>query len=192
MTTSRSTSWRGARVEHILEFEHLYPQTQLIRLEQNYRSTQTILDAANGVIEHNRGRKGKSLWTDAGAGEKVRISASLDDESEALAVIELVKREVEAGTSLQGDRDAVSHQCPVARAGRTTRQIQQDPVPAHRIGASSTSAPKCATCWRTARRSQTRPMIDQLKRIINVPRRGIGKATIDQVEQWAVEHGIRR
>jgi len=87
-------SWRGARVEHILEFEHLYPQTRVIRLEQNYRSTQTILDAANGVIEHNRGRKGKRLWTDSGQGEKVHISASPDDESEAMAMIQIVKREI--------------------------------------------------------------------------------------------------
>ncbi len=94
-------SWRGARVEHILEFEELYPATKVIRLEQNYRSTKTILEAANGVIAHNAGRKGKTLWTDGEVGDKVRVTACLDEESEALAVMDLVKREVVAGTNLK-------------------------------------------------------------------------------------------
>jgi DNA helicase-2/ATP-dependent DNA helicase PcrA len=93
-----------ARVEHILEFEHLYPQTQVIRLEQNYRSTQTILDAANGVIEHNRGRKGKRLWTDAGAGEKVHISASPDDESEGAVRDRYRQARGRGGHAAQGNR----------------------------------------------------------------------------------------
>ncbi|HEX6790693.1 MAG TPA: UvrD-helicase domain-containing protein [Candidatus Krumholzibacteria bacterium] len=181
-------SWRGARVEHILEFEHLYPNTRLIRLEQNYRSTQTILDAANGVIEHNRSRKGKRLWTDAGGGEKVRVSASADDESEALSVIGIVRREVESGTALK----------EIAILYRTNAQsraledvFKMGSMPYQIIGSvkfyeRAEVRDVLAYCKVLAN-----PADDiSLKRIINVPRRGIGKTTVDQIETWALERGI--
>lgn len=182
-------SWRGARVEHILEFEHLYPNTRVIRLEQNYRSTQTILDAANGVIEHNRGRKGKRLWTDAGAGEKVRVSASPDDESEALSVIEMVKREVEAGTSLK--EIAVLYRTNAQSRALEEALVSHSKIPYQLIGSvkfyeRAEVRDVLAYC-----KALANPADDMsVKRIINVPRRGIGKSTVDQVESWAVEHGV--
>jgi len=182
-------SWRGARVEHILEFEHIYPQTRVIRLEQNYRSSQTILDAANGVIEHNRGRKGKRLWTDAGAGEKVRVSASVDDESEALAVIEVVKREVEAGTSLK--EIAVLYRTNAQSRALEEALVSHSKIPYQLIGSvkfyeRAEVRDVLAYC-----KALANPADDiSMKRIINVPRRGIGRSTIDQVETWAVERGI--
>ncbi|HET6463591.1 MAG TPA: 3'-5' exonuclease, partial [Candidatus Krumholzibacteria bacterium] len=181
-------SWRGARVEHILEFEHLYPQTQVIRLEQNYRSTQTILDAANGVIEHNRGRKGKRLWTDSGQGEKVHISASPDDEAEALSVIEVVKREIEAGTALKDI--AVLYRTNAQSRAIEEKLVEYSRIPYQLIGSvkfyeRAEVRDVLAYC-----KALANPADDlSVKRIINVPRRGIGKSTIDQVETWAVEHG---
>jgi DNA helicase-2/ATP-dependent DNA helicase PcrA len=181
-------SWRGARVEHILEFEHLYPSTRVIRLEQNYRSTQTILDAANGVIEHNRSRKGKRLWTDAGAGEKVRVSASADDESEALSVIEIVRREVAGGTPL---KDIAVLYRTNAQSRALEDVFKMGSMPYQIIGSvkfyeRAEVRDVLAYCKVLAN-----PADDQsLKRIINTPRRGIGKATVDQVESWAVEHGV--
>ena len=182
-------SWRGARVEHILEFEHLYPQTRVIRLEQNYRSTQTILDAANGVIEHNRGRKGKRLWTDSGQGEKVHISASPDDESEAMAMIQIVKREIESGTPLK--EIAVLYRTNAQSRALEEQLVSHSKIPYQLIGSvkfyeRAEVRDVLAYC-----KALANPADDvSLKRIINVPRRGIGKSTIDQVETWAVEHGI--
>ncbi len=181
-------SWRGARVEHILEFEGLYPATKVIRLEQNYRSTQTILDAANGVIAHNTGRKGKTLWTEGEVGDKVRVIACLDEESEALSVIDLVKREVARGTSLK----------QIAILYRTNAQsraledvFKMGSMPYQIIGSV-----------RFYERAEVRDVLAyckaivnpadsiNVKRIINVPRRGIGKTTIDQLEALATERGI--
>ncbi|HEU4929372.1 MAG TPA: UvrD-helicase domain-containing protein [Candidatus Krumholzibacteria bacterium] len=181
-------SWRGARVEHILEFEEVYPATRVIRLEQNYRSTQTILDAANGVIAHNQGRKGKNLWTEGGVGEKVRVVACLDEESEALSVIDLVKREVAAGTSLK----------QIAILYRTNAQsraledvFKMGSMPYQIIGSV-----------RFYERTEVRDILAycktivnpsdsiNLKRILNVPRRGIGKTTIDQLEALAADRGV--
>lgn len=181
-------SWRGARVEHILEFEGLYASTKVIRLEQNYRSTQTILDAANGVIAHNTSRKGKTLWTEGDVGEKVRVVACLDEESEALSVIDLVKREVASGTSLK----------EIAILYRTNAQsraledvFKMGSMPYQIVGGV-----------RFYERAEVRDVLAyckaivnpddsiNVKRIINVPRRGIGKTSIDQLEALANERGI--
>ena len=74
--------FRGATIENILGFEEEFPQCTVIRLEQNYRSTQNILDAANSVIANNDGRKSKHLWTDAGAGEKITWYKAADESDE--------------------------------------------------------------------------------------------------------------
>jgi DNA helicase-2/ATP-dependent DNA helicase PcrA len=181
-------SWRGARVEHILEFEGLYDNTQVIRLEQNYRSTQTILDAANGVIAHNAGRKGKNLWTDGDVGEKVRVTACSDEESEALTVLDMVKREVAAGAS---PRDIAILYRTNAQSRALEDVFKLGSMPYQIIGGV-----------RFYERAEVRDVLAyckavgnpadsvSLKRIINVPRRGIGKATIDHLENYAVEHGI--
>lgn len=78
--------FRGATIENILSFEHQYKNAKVIRLEQNYRSTQNILDAANSVIANNKNRKGKNLWTSSGAGEKI-IFNTLDDEADEASFI---------------------------------------------------------------------------------------------------------
>ena len=83
MTAAALTRFRGATIENILSFEKQYRGAGVIRLEQNYRSTQTILNAANGVIANNTGRKGKRLWTQNGTGSKVLVYEASDETSEA-------------------------------------------------------------------------------------------------------------
>ncbi|WP_305084102.1 ATP-dependent helicase, partial [uncultured Oscillibacter sp.] len=89
--------FRGANIENILNFEKQYEEARVIRLEQNYRSTQNILDAANAVIEHNTGRKGKTLWTENGGGEKVRVRTTLSESDEAAFVVGDILTEVGRG-----------------------------------------------------------------------------------------------
>ncbi len=90
-------SWRGARVENMLNFDEYFPGAVTFRLEQNYRSTGHILAAANGVIAHNKRRKGKNLWTADGDGDLLVEEEFVDDEDEAARVVAIVRAEMEAG-----------------------------------------------------------------------------------------------
>ena len=91
--------FRGATIENILQFEEQFPGARVIRLEQNYRSTGTILDAANSVISHNLGRKGKTLWTDRSGGEQIELHTALNDEDEARFVTNTIMAGAEEGYS---------------------------------------------------------------------------------------------
>jgi DNA helicase-2/ATP-dependent DNA helicase PcrA len=91
--------FRGADIRNILNFEDDFPDAHVVRLEQNYRSTQTILSAANAVVSHNRGRKSKSLWTDLGDGDPIRVRELPDEHAEARFVAAEVQRMVDEGTS---------------------------------------------------------------------------------------------
>ena len=91
--------FRGADIRNILEFQDDYPDAHVVKLEQNYRSTQTILDAANAVISHNRGQMPKHLWTDVGEGDKVRVREMADEFAEARWVTAEIQRLVDEGVS---------------------------------------------------------------------------------------------
>jgi DNA helicase-2/ATP-dependent DNA helicase PcrA len=91
--------FRGADISNILEFEDAYPDAQVVKLEQNYRSTQTILDAANAVISNNRGQKPKSLWTEIGRGDPIKVRELDDEHAEARYVTGEIQRLVDEGTS---------------------------------------------------------------------------------------------
>ena len=93
-------SFRGADIQNILSFEEHYSDAKVVRLEQNYRSTQTILDAANAVISHNRAQKPKHLWTDQGAGEPIKVRELDDEHAEARYVVGEIDRLVDSGASL--------------------------------------------------------------------------------------------
>jgi len=95
--------FRGATIENILSFDKTFPEAKVIKLEQNYRSTQTILDAANAVIAHNEGRKGKTLWTAAGEGEKIHRRLCDDQNAEARFLVDTVNRKVAAGQAIYRD-----------------------------------------------------------------------------------------
>lgn len=93
--------WRGAKIENIYRFEKEFKDTQLIRLEQNYRSTSTILSAANALIGHNMSRMGKTLWTESGEGEPISLYAGFNEEDEALYVVRHIREWIEQGGALK-------------------------------------------------------------------------------------------
>ena len=180
--------WRGAKVEHILQFEDVYPGTGVIRLEQNYRSTKTILDAANHVIEHNVGRKGKTLWTDGEVGDSVQLLESMDEETEAVNVLQTVKSRVDAGFSL---KDIAILYRTNAQSRALEEVLKMGSLPYQIIGTV-----------RFYERMEVRDVLAycktlvnpadsvNLKRIINVPKRGIGKTSFARLETAALEHNV--
>ncbi len=171
--------WRGAEVGNILRFEHDFPGAQVIRLEQNYRSTAHILGAAHGIIANNQGRLGKQLWTETEGGEKVRVRGLWDAEEEARWVGE----EVEA---LQRQRVSLGQMAVLVRAGFQTREFEERFItlglPYRVIGGP-----------RFYERQEIRDALAYLRvlispeddlafeRIINTPKRGIGATTIQQL-----------
>ena len=98
--------FRAADIRNILEFEEDYPDAHVVKLEQNYRSTQTILDAANGVISNNRGQMPKHLWTDVGEGDPVRVREMADEHAEARWVTAEIQRLVDEGVSARRSRSS--------------------------------------------------------------------------------------
>ena len=180
--------WRGARVEHILNFEDLYPQTTVIRLERNYRSTQTILDAANHVIAYNKSRKGKNLWTDGEKGDKVKLIVSMDEETEAANILQTVRSLLDEG--LERKDIAILYRTN-AQSRVLEDELKRGSLPYQIIGSV-----------RFYDRMEVRDIlayckllnnpadIVSLKRIINVPRRALGKTTFAQLESIATNKDI--
>jgi len=170
--------WRGARVENMLEFEQYFPGTHLFRLEQNYRSTGNILAAANAVIAHNRRRKGKNLWTEAGAGDPLTVEEHLDGEDEAARIVEIVRAECAAGLT-RGD---------VTVLYRTNAQsrLVEDALRRARV------AHQVVGSVQFYERKEVRDILAYLKlianpadeislqRIINVPKRRLGETTVER------------
>ena len=114
--------FRGADIGNILSFEEMFPGAKVIKLEQNYRSTQNILNAANGVIRHNRGRKDKTLWTANGEGDLIRFKQFDTAREEA----DFVAREIRGQRlCLSGAGCALPHQCPVPSSGRAVYLLQR-------------------------------------------------------------------
>jgi len=179
--------WRGADIKNILKFEEHFPSAKVIRLEENYRSTQNILDLASGLIKHNVERKEKALWTQNPAGEKIRYYQALDAESEARFVAAKIDEH------LRGDRDIQA-----AVLYRTNSQSRVFEEAMRRAGLSY----NIVGGFSFYERMEVRDIIAYLKlamnphdsialqRIINTPTRGIGKMTLDEIETRAREFGI--
>ena len=180
--------FRGANIGNILNFEQFFPDAEVIRLEQNYRSTQNILNAANAVISHNKGRKEKTLWTDNGEGEKIRFRQFMNSFQEAEYVAGIISQKVGAGKWKYGD-------CAILyRTNAQSRMFEEKflyaNVPYKIVGGVNFYS-----------RKEIKDVIAYLKtiangkddlavrRIINVPKRGIGATTISRVQDYATEHG---
>jgi DNA helicase-2/ATP-dependent DNA helicase PcrA len=181
-------SWRGAKVEHILQFEELYEDTRVIRLEQNYRSTKTILDAANHVISRNAGRMGKNLWTDGEQGETVKLIESMDEETEAVNVLQTV-------TACRDDGFSLKDIAILYRTNAQSRSLEEvlklGSLPYQIIGTvrfyeRMEVRDLLAYCKALVNPADTL----NLKRIINVPKRGIGKASFGRLETAAAERNV--
>jgi len=176
-------SWRGAEVGNILRFEKDFPGAKIVRLEQNYRSTPHILAAASGLIAHNEGRLGKTLWTGVGEGRKVVIEGVWDGEEEARMVGDEIEARQARGESL--DQIAV-----LVRAGFQTREFEERlitlGIPYRVVGGP-----------RFYERQEIRDAIAYLRvivspdddlafeRIVNVPKRGLGEASLQSLHKLA-------
>jgi DNA helicase-2/ATP-dependent DNA helicase PcrA len=176
-------SWRGAEVANILRFEKDFPGAKIVRLEQNYRSTSHILAAADGLIAHNAGRLGKSLWTDAGDGEKVRVIGIWDGPEEARRVGE----EIESHQIRGGSLDDVAI---LVRAQFQTREFEERFIA---IGLSY----QIIGGFRFYERAEIRDAIAYLRlivqpaddlafeRIVNQPKRGLGDKAVATIHRHA-------
>jgi DNA helicase-2/ATP-dependent DNA helicase PcrA len=182
-------SWRGADIRNILEFEKDFPEAKIVRLEQNYRSTQTILQAASAVVANNVRRKGKNLWTDRQGGAKIGYYEAPDGENEALFVADRIARYL---------READTEDARAAVLYRTNSQsrlfeeaMRRYQLKYHVVGGFS-----------FYERAEIKDLISYLKvvqnpddsisllRVINTPVRGIGKTTIETLERLALETGL--
>ena len=181
--------FRGATIENILGFDRVFKDATVIKLEQNYRSTKTILDAANGVISHNQGRKGKSLWTAGGEGERISLRRTEDQMGESRSIVDTIRRAVDSGAHHYKDF-AVLYRTNSQSAG-IERALQRSTVPYRVLGATRFNDRKeirdaVAYLQLLCNHSDR----ERLLRIINQPRRGIGDTTLAAVIAIAEEQGI--
>ena len=181
-------SWRGADIRNILDFEKDFPNARTIRLEQNYRSTQTILDAANSVIANNADRQEKNLWSELGTGEKVRVVECADERSEARFVVGQISRVIGEGGSL---RDVAVFYRTNAQSRAMEEALRQADVPYRIIGGTGFYDRQEVKDALAYLRAIANPSDDvSLRRIINVPRRGIGDTTVTRLAEHSATLGI--
>ena len=179
--------FRGADIENILGFERQYPDARVIRLEQNYRSTQNILDAANAVIRNNAGRKGKTLWTDNGGGEAVHIRAALSEGDEAAFVVGDILAEAGRGGSF---RDAAVLYRMNAQSNALEYAMKRSGVPYKVVGGMKFFDRAEVKDMLAYLCVLNNPLDDlRLRRIINNPPRGIGGTTLDRAAALAEREG---
>ncbi len=180
--------FRGATIENILNFEDEFPQSTVIRLEQNYRSTKKILDAANRVIAQNRGRKGKTLWTDNKEGDPIGYYTLDNEDEEARLIAETVQNGVATGRRY---RDFAVLYRARAQSNAIERALVKSGVPYRVIGGHrfyDTQEVRDAMAYLRVINNPADAV--SLRRIINVPKRGIGDTTMDHAAQIAEGLGI--
>ena len=184
-------SWRGADIRNILEFEKDFPEAKIIRLEQNYRSTQNILQAASAVVANNLKRKGKNLWTSRQGGAKLGYYEAPDGENEALFAADYISKYLREAV----DQGETARAAVLYRTNSQSRLFEEAmrryQLKYHVVGGFS-----------FYERAEIKDMISYLKvihnvddsisllRVINTPVRGIGKTTIETLERIALETGV--
>ncbi|MGH9569241.1 MAG: ATP-dependent helicase, partial [Candidatus Angelobacter sp.] len=185
-------SWRGADIRNILEFEQDFPEAKIIRLEQNYRSTQNILEAASAVVANNVKRKGKTLWTERQGGARIGYYEAPDGENEALFAADYISNFLKK-TAEEGENNV--RVAVLYRINSQSRLIEEAmrryQLPYQVVGGFS-----------FYERAEIKDMISYLKlinnpqdsiallRVINTPARGIGKTTLETLERLSLETGI--
>ncbi|KXJ31031.1 MULTISPECIES: DNA helicase II [Pseudomonas] len=174
--------WRGAKIENIQQFNEDF-SAEIIRLEQNYRSTDTILKAANGLIAHNFGRLGKELWTDTGEGEAITLYAGFNEHDEARYIVETIESEFKKGTRR-------SEMAILYRSNAQSRVLEEallrEKIP-YRIygGLRFFERAEIKNAMAYLRLIQHRHDDAALERVINVPPRGIGEKTVEALRTAA-------
>jgi DNA helicase-2/ATP-dependent DNA helicase PcrA len=184
-------SWRGADIRNILEFEKDFPEARIVRLEQNYRSTQNILQGASAVVSNNLKRKGKNLWTSRQGGTKIGYYEAPDGENEALFVADHISKYLRESAD-QGDNARVAVLYRTNSQSRLFEEaMRRYQLKYHVVGGFSFYD-----------RAEIKDLISYLKvvhnpedsvsllRVINTPVRGIGKTTMEVVERVALETGL--
>ncbi|MBW8748336.1 MAG: UvrD-helicase domain-containing protein [Acidobacteria bacterium] len=184
-------SWRGADIRNILEFEKDFPEVQTIRLEQNYRSTQVILEAAGAVVSNNTQRKGKNLFTTRDGGSLIGYYEAPDGENEALFIADRLKSYLRAAS--EGDGEA---RCAILYRTNSQSRLVEEALRRYQIKYTMVGG------FSFYERSEIKDMISYLKlvqnphdsvglaRVINAPARGIGKTTMETLERLALETGM--
>jgi DNA helicase II / ATP-dependent DNA helicase PcrA len=182
-------SWRGADLTNILGFEKDFPDTHVVRLEQNYRSTQRILEASGAVIEKNFYRKGKRLWTENEPGEPVSMYRAVDERDEAIFVVDEV-RQLVSREGLRSADVAVFYRTH-AQSRVLEEEFLDSRLPFSIYGGPGFYERKEVKDLVAYLRALVHPSDDaSWKRILNVPRRGIGKTTREAVETLAIQERI--
>ncbi len=180
--------FRGANIRNILDFEHEFPDAHVVRLEQNYRSTGNILNAANGVIRNNRNRKEKTLWTDNGEGEKIQLRQFDTAFDEAEYIAEDIKKEVQEGASYNDS--AVLYRTNAQSRLFEEKFIAMN-IPYKIVGGINFYARREIKDLLAYLKTVDNGQDDlAVRRIINVPKRGIGLTTINRIQESADERGI--
>ena len=181
--------WRGADLNNILDFERDHPGCKVIKLEQNYRSTQTILDAAGGVVSHNVGRKGKTLWTENPAGELVVFYQARDEQAESDFVVGTIRRLLAEGTCSPDDF-AVFYRTN-AQSRVLEDALRREVTPYVIVGGLRFYERKEIKDLLAYLRLVANPDDAQsLKRIVNVPPRGIGQTSVEKLEGLAMAERV--
>ena len=181
--------FRGANIGNILDFEKVFPDARVIKLEQNYRSTQNILDAANEVIRHNLGRKEKRLWTENGAGDKVNFRQFQSGFEEAEFVAGEISQKVRTGEARYGDFAVLYRTNAQSRLFEEKFLLAN--IPYKIVGGVNFYGRKEIKDLLAYMKTVDNSLDDlAVQRIINVPRRGIGAATIGKVEAYAADQEI--
>ena len=185
-------SWRGADIRNILEFEKDFPKARIVRLEQNYRSTQIILEAAGAVVANNLRRKGKKLWTDRQGGSLVGYYEAPDGENEALFIADRIQaflREADSGSN------ASEAHCAVLYRTNSQSRLVEEALRRYNIRYTMVGG------FSFYERAEIKDLLGYLRlirnphdsmalqRVINTPVRGIGKTTLETLERLALETG---
>ncbi len=185
-------SWRGADIRNILEFEKDFPNARIVRLEQNYRSTQVILEAAGAVVANNLQRKGKKLWTDRQGGSLIGYYEAPDGENEALFIADRIQKFLR-----EAEADAAGGEAHCAVLYRTNAQSRLVEEALRRYNISYTMVGG----FSFYERAEIKDLLGYLRlirnphdsmalqRVINTPVRGIGKTTMETLERLALETG---
>ncbi|MGP8174201.1 MAG: ATP-dependent helicase [Terracidiphilus sp.] len=187
-------SWRGADIRNILEFEQDFPNARIVRLEQNYRSTQVILEAAGAVVANNIRRKGKRLWTDRQGGSLIGYYEAPDGENEALFIADRIQTFLRQADSSEGKNPGGAHCAVLYRINAQSRLFEEAlrryNIPYTMVGGFSfyeRAEIKDLLGYLRLIRNPHDSMA--LQRVINTPARGIGKTTLETLERLALETG---
>ncbi len=189
-------SWRGADIRNILEFEKDFPNAKIIRLEQNYRSTQVILEAAGAVVANNLKRKGKKLWTDRQGGSKIGYYEAPDGENEALFIADKIQTFLrEQGNAAEADGSGGGTHCAVLYRTNSQSRLVEEALRRYNISYTMVGG------FSFYERAEVKDLLAYLRlvrnphdsmalqRVINTPTRGIGKTTLETIERMALETG---